>query len=350
MSAIPLERHSGSIPFVSVHNMLRVLRKIGVETFVTELASVIEEDYARWECFDKSPRHAVHCPEGVVELMPASDSSQYAFKYVNGHPLNTKRGLQTVCAFGLLADIETGYPILLSEMTLLTALRTASMSALAAKHLAPRDAAAMALIGNGAQSEFQALAFRGVLGVQRLKLFDVDITATHKCFENLWRLGFEVEMCGSACEAIEGVDIITTATADKKNATILSENMVGPGQYVNAVGGDCPGKTELDTKLLRKSDLYVEYEPQTRIEGDIQQLSQDHPVTELWRVIAGQIAAPRDKRRTTIFDSVGFAIQDLSALRYLYSKTIDGDFVEMIGLIPDPDDPRDLFGMIEKAA
>ena len=68
--------------------------------------------------------------------MPTADDALYAFKYVNGHPKNTREGLQTVTAFGLLADVATGYPVLLSEMTLLTALRTAAMSSLAAKYLA----------------------------------------------------------------------------------------------------------------------------------------------------------------------------------------------------------------------
>ncbi len=117
---------------------------------------------------------ASHSQEGVIELMPTSDGTLYGFKYVNGHPKNTRDGRQTVTAFGVLSDVGNGYPMLLSEMTILTALRTAATSAVAAKHLARADARSMAIIGNGAQSEFQARAFKAILGVDHLRLYDID--------------------------------------------------------------------------------------------------------------------------------------------------------------------------------
>jgi len=145
------------VPFVSVDNMMKLVLHLGPERVMTDLATYIEADFRRWESFDKTPRVASHSAVGVIELMPTSDGEMYGFKYVNGHPKNTREGLQTVTAFGLLAEVNTGYPILLTEMTILTALRTAAMSALAAKHLAPEGATTMAMIGNGAQAEFQAL-------------------------------------------------------------------------------------------------------------------------------------------------------------------------------------------------
>ena len=150
------------VPFVSVDNMMRLVLQIGPEEMMRAIADYIEADFRRWEHFDKTPRVASHSDVGVIELMPTSDGELYGFKYVNGHPKNTRAGLQTVTAFGLLAEVDTGYPVLLTEMTILTALRTAAMSALAAKHLAPAGATTMALIGNGAQAEFQALAFKAI--------------------------------------------------------------------------------------------------------------------------------------------------------------------------------------------
>jgi ornithine cyclodeaminase len=229
------------VPFVSVENMMDLVLATGVETFLTELASYIEADFRRWQSFDKTPRIASHSTDGVIELMPTSDGVLYGFKYVNGHPKNTRSGRQTVTAFGVLSDVESGYPLLLSEMTILTALRTAATSAIAAKYLARKDARTMALIGNGAQSEFQAVAFKALLGVDRLRLYDLDPSASERCAKNLAPLGLEITVCRSAEEAVEGADIITTATADKQNATILTDNMIGPGVHINAVGGDCPG-------------------------------------------------------------------------------------------------------------
>ncbi len=338
------------VPFVSVENMMRLVLHVGIEEMLLGLAAEIEADFARWPLFDKTPRVASHSDVGVIELMPTSDGETYGFKYVNGHPSNTKQGLQTVTAFGLLADVATGYPLMLSEMTILTALRTAATSAMAAKWLAPKGAAVMAMIGNGAQAEFQAVAFKAICGVTEVRLYDLDPAATEKCARNLAGRGLTVVPCKSAEEAIMGARIVTTCTADKQYATILTDNMIGSGVHINAVGGDCPGKTELHRDILMRSGIFVEYPPQTRIEGEIQQLDPDHPVTELWQVITGAVPGRQDARQITLFDSVGFAIEDFSALRYVHSRLKGTSFFQDLDMIADPDDPRDLFGMLLRAA
>lgn len=337
------------VPFVSVENMMRLIHSIGIEEVLTGIAGYIEEDFRRWELFDKTPRVASHSDEGVIELMPTSDGEVYGFKYVNGHPKNTRDGLQTVTAFGLLADVHSGYPVLLSEMTVLTALRTAATSALVARYLAPKGADTMALIGNGAQSEFQALAMRAVCGVTKLRLYDIDPEATKKAMRNLGAMGFDLTACASAQEAIEGAQIVTTCTADKQYATILTDNMVGAGIHINAIGGDCPGKTELHKDILSRADVFVEYPPQTRIEGEIQQMPADFPVTEMWQVITGAAAGRTNERQITLFDGVGFATEDFSALRYVRDQLEGTGLYQQLDLLADPDDPRDLFGMLQRA-
>ena len=337
------------VPFVSVDNMMRLVHHIGIETFLSDLAAEIERDFARWELFDKTPRVGSHSDVGVIELMPTSDGEHYAFKYVNGHPKNMKEGLQTVTAFGVLADVYSGYPLLFSEMTILTALRTGAMSAVATRHLAPKGAKSMAMIGNGAQSEFQCLAIKAVCGIEDIRLYDIDAAATEKCMRNLEGLGFSITPCTTPEEAIEGVDVITVATADKDMQTILTDNMVGSGVHINAIGGDCPGKTELHRDIVARSSIFVEYPPQTRVEGEIQQMPPDHPVTELWQVITGAATGRQSAHEVTLFDGVGFAIEDFSALRYVHNKIKDTPFYIDFDLIADPDDPRDLFGMIKRA-
>jgi ornithine cyclodeaminase len=338
------------IPFVSVDHMMRLVHHVGLERMLVELAEAIGRDFARWESFDKRERIPAHSAEGVIELMPTTDGEVYGFKYVNGHPVNSRSGLQTVTAFGLLADMRTGYPVMLSEMTLLTALRTAAMSALAARHLAPREARVMAVIGNGAQSEFQSVAFKAICGIEEVRLWDLDPAATAKAARNLAGRGLRVVPCATAEEAILGAQIVTTVTADKRLATILTDNMIGPGVHINAVGGDSPGKTELAREILLRSDIFVEYPPQTRIEGEIQQLAPDHPVTELWEVIAGRKAGRRSRDAITLFDSVGFAVEDFSALVYVRGKAMETGLHTMLDMVADPDDPRDLFGMLMRAA
>ncbi|MDA8586960.1 ornithine cyclodeaminase [Rhodobacteraceae bacterium] len=340
--------NTNTVPFVSVENMMRLALEIGVEEAIAGIADCIEEDFRRWPLFDKTPRVASHSAEGVIELMPTSDGIDYGFKYVNGHPQNTKEGLQTVVAFGLLSSVETGYPVLLTEMTILTALRTAAMSGVATKYLAPKNAKCLAMIGNGAQSEFQALGLKRICGIDTVRLYDTDKEATAKCARNLVNSGLKVVSCQSAEEAMTGADIITTCTADKKNATILTDNMIGPGVHINGIGGDCPGKTELHRDILLRSDVFVEYPPQTRVEGEIQQLPADHPVTELWEVITGAKSGRTRDEQITLFDGVGFAIEDFSALRWLRDQIAGSKRYVLLDVIADPDDPRDLFGMVQR--
>ncbi|QIG49866.1 ornithine cyclodeaminase [Nordella sp. HKS 07] len=337
------------VPFVSVENMMRLVHQIGVETVLKELAFYIEEDFRRWELFDKTPRVASHSRDGVIELMPTSDGEVYGFKYVNGHPKNAKEGLQTVTALGLLAEVATGYPVLLTEMTLLTALRTAATSAMVARHLAPEETRTMALIGKGAQAEFQAIAMRAICGIEVVRHYDIDPAATRKAERNLAPLGLAITACRSAEEAIEGAGIITTCTADKQYATILTDNMIGAGVHINAIGGDCPGKTEIHPDILKRADVFVEYPQQTRIEGDIQQMPADFPVTEIWEVIVGKAKGRVSQHQLTLFDGVGFAIEDFSALRYVRDRLEGTDCAELLDMIADPDDPRDLFGMLQRA-
>ncbi|MDR1828274.1 MAG: ornithine cyclodeaminase [Methylobacteriaceae bacterium] len=334
------------VPFVSVDSMMRLVLHFGVERVLADLAGYIEEDFRRWESFEKTSRLASHSPDGVIELMPTCDGRQYSFKYVNGYPKNTRNGLQTVAAFGVLSDVDCGYPLMLSEMTILTALRTGATSALAGRYLAPAGAKTMAIIGNGAQSEFQALGFKALTGIDTVRLYDIDPVATEKCLRNLAGMGLTLVACRSAEEAVEGAEIITTVTADKNCNTILTDNLVGQGVHINAVGGDCPGKTELHRDILLKSDIFVEYPEQTRIEGEIQQLPKDYPVKELWRVIAGLEPGRSNRRQITLFDSVGFAIEDFSALRFVYDRLQETRMFEELDLLADRDEPRDLFGML----
>ena len=339
------------IDYIGVSDILRLVHQMGTGIFIERLAGEIESDYRRWAEFEKSARLASHSAGGVIELMPTSDGRLYSFKYVNGHPKNTAAGLLTVTAFGVLADVATGYPLLLSELTVSTALRTAAMSALAARHLARTNSRVMALIGNGAQSEFQAVGFHRMLGIREVRLFDTDAKATAKLDRNLRAMpeldGLHVVRARSVADACRGADIVTTVTADKSNAVILTPPMIAPGMHLNAVGGDCPGKTELHADVLRMPNVrvFVEYEPQSRIEGEIQQMGGDYPVTEFAEFITGALPGRSDSTEVTVFDSVGFALEDYSVLRFLHGllKAERGGG-RQIDLIPDLDDPKDLYG------
>jgi ornithine cyclodeaminase len=157
-------------------------------------------------------------------------------------------------------------------------------------------------------------------------------------------------VCEDVADALEGADIVTTVTADKRQATILTPEMIQPGMHLNAVGGDCPGKTELHPGVLAGASVFVEYEPQSRIEGDVQQMPADFAVTELWRVLTGQAPGRRSAAEVTVFDSVGFALEDYAALRLMGELAAGLGLGEHIDLVPTLDDPRDLFSELRMPA
>ena len=327
----------------------------GPERLIAELTEAMDRAFRRWPELETRPRLASHSRDGVIELMPAADAATFGFKLVNGHPANPVRGYQTVTAVGMLVDVHNGYPVFVAEMTILTALRTAATSALAARHLAPRGGRVHAMIGCGAQAEFQALALRAECGLDRLRVYDVDPAAAAKLARNATALGFDVAVCDGPGEAARGAAVVTTCTADKRYATVLPDAAVVAGQHLNAVGGDCPGKTELDPATLERADLVVvEHEEQTRVEGEIQNLPAAFPVTELWRVVRGERRGRRHDGELTVFDSVGFAVEDLATLLFVADAvgargTSPSPLLRWLDLIAAPADPKDLFSLVTAA-
>lgn len=340
-----------TVPYLDVAATARWVARRGPEAAIAALTDALERDFARWPELDKRPRIASHSAEGVIELMPTSDAETYGFKLVNGHPLNPANGFQTVTAIGMLADVGNGYPTFLAEMTLLTALRTAATSALAARYLAPAESRTLALIGCGSQAEFQALGMRAELGIETLRVFDVDRDAMEKLAKHAKALGFDVVLAEDAADAVRGADVITTCTADKQNATVLQDADVTGGVLINAIGGDCPGKTELDPATVARASVFVELPEQTRIEGEIQRQAADFPVTELWQVVTGAAQGRRSQDELVIWDSVGFAVEDWTTLKFVL-EDVTANAPELLGhldLIADPEDPKDLYSLVAQS-
>jgi ornithine cyclodeaminase len=340
-----------TVPYLDVAATARWVARRGPEAAIAALTDALERDFARWPELDKRPRIASHSKEGVIELMPTSDAETYGFKLVNGHPLNPSLGFQTVTAIGMLADVRNGYPTFLAEMTLLTALRTAATSALAARYLAPAESRTLALIGCGSQAEFQALGMRAELGIETLRVFDVDRDAMDKLARHAKALGFDVVLADDAADAVRGADVITTCTADKQNATVLQDADVRGGVFINAIGGDCPGKTELDPAIVSRASVFVELPEQTRIEGEIQRQAPDFPVTELWQVVTGAAQGRRNQDELVVWDSVGFAVEDWTALRFVLDDVTANapELLQHLDLIAEPADPKDLFSLVAEA-
>ncbi|PJD91366.1 MAG: ornithine cyclodeaminase [Legionella sp.] len=328
-----------------------MVSKIGLNQFYLRLCDNLTHDFSQWEHFQKSPRHAVYVPNGVMELMPICNDELYSFKYVNGHPLNPLNNKLNVVAFGMLAEVATGYPLMISSMTLLTALRTAATSALASKYMAKQNSKRVAIIGCGAQSEFQILAHHALFDLSEVRYFDPDASAMQRFACHLKDESFELMPMQDVRSAIEGADIIITATAAKGKQKILERAWLKPGQHISGIGGDSPGKTELDPDILKHANVVIEYFPQTHHEGEIQNLgeqAQDHVYAELWEIISGKKPGRSNDQDISVFDSVGFALEDFSILRLCYELSQEYSLGKRISLIPnDIADCKNLFGLLQ---
>ncbi len=112
------------------------------------------------------------------------------------------------------------------------------------------------------------------------------------------------------------------------------------------MGGDCPGKTELDVSLLQQSKIVVEYVPQSLIEGESQQCPSDSVYAELWELVCEKKPGRLNAQEITLFDSVGFALEDFSILRVVYALAEDCQLGMDLALIPKLDDPKNLYALI----
>ncbi len=336
---------------ITVQDLAKIVKTHGFDNFQKDLIQYLKEDFVRWSEFDKSPRYAAHVPGGVLELMPTADKKYFSYKCVNGHPANPFEGKQTVVATGQLSEIKYGYPILLSEMTTLTGLRTAATSVMASDYLSRKDSKTLALIGTGAQSEFQARTLKLVRPIQTIRYFDTDPLAMDKFAQNMKSHGFELIRCESAEEACNGADIITVCTACKNHVVVIDNEWVKSGVHINGLGGDCPGKTELDYKILFRGKVIVEYTEQSMVEGDIQQLSPEEVKqvlhAELWEVINGSKKGRETAEEITIFDSVGFAVEDFSALRLTHDLAHKYGIGHDVDMVPPITDPKNLISVLD---
>ena len=338
---------------ITITDLKKILSEHSMDAFFKDLFNKLKEDFSRWEAFDKRPRMVNDYGHGVLELMPIADDKQYGFKFINGHPINVKHGKISIVSFGALARVSDGFPILISEFTILTALRTAAMTALVSSYFARKDAETLAIIGTGAQAEFLVLAHKALFPLKNVHFFDIDPLAEARFAKNLEAEPFGLIKANSAQEALKDADIVLTATANRSRQEILKAEWLKPGLHIAALGGDCPGKTELNREVLEKMDkIVVEYLPQSYIEGEIQVYSEDELKNkihaELWEVFTGKKSSRENDQEITLFDSVGFALEDFSTLRLIDELSSKYNIAQELDMIPtDLSDPRNLFGLVQ---
>ncbi|MCU7843231.1 MAG: ornithine cyclodeaminase [Candidatus Thiodiazotropha sp. (ex Monitilora ramsayi)] len=331
---------------LSVKDIRRLIQQYGLQPFLNALTERMANDFSRWNDFKKSPRHATHYENGVLELMPCSDQTYYSFKYINGHPGNVALGLPSIVSVGMLVEVATGMPVLISEMGIMTALRTAAATALGTRHLARRESHRVGIIGCGAQAEFQLLAIANELPIDRVNYLDIDAGAMTKFSANLKHQDWSMHQARDMDDLLADIDLLVTATAARKRAVLFQTEQISPGMHIHAIGGDCPGKTELPPDLISKATVVVEYLPQTRHEGEMQNSPTDIKVVELHQLINGEHPGRTSAEEITLFDAVGFALEDFSGIMLLHELAQKYEIGESIDMLAIPPDPKDLYGFL----
>ncbi|MBI2627669.1 ornithine cyclodeaminase [Candidatus Nomurabacteria bacterium] len=336
---------------LTVESLAELVKHHRIENYLIDLMKVLKLDFSRWQEFNKIPRPSMQVLGGVLELMPICDGVYYTFKYVNCHPKNPEKNLMTVVATGQLSRIDTGYPLMFSEMTLLTALRTAATTALATDLMARKNSQVLTIIGTGAQSEFLVKAICLVRDITEVRYSDIDSLAIDKFEKNLKNNSFELVRCESNEEAVKGADIITTCTACKAHVDVLKNSWVKDGVHINALGGDTVGKTELEFSILSRSKIVVEYFDQCIVEGEIQRFSREEGrkkvYAELHELFTGAKSGRKNELEITLYDSVGVALEDYSVLKLTYELAKHYKLGQELNLTPTLTNPKNLISVLE---
>lgn len=336
----------GMVPFVSVAVMLKIIQKIGLEQLLLDLAACIERDLLNRGAFDLFSSDNLEGAAGINQLQPNCKSYSHSFTYLNGCPRKSQGSGSSNTSLGVLSEASSGHPILFTEMTLLSTLRTAATSALVARYLAPPQANTMAILGDSDQCEFQALAFKRICGIKTVNVFSPDPYANDRIIKNLTQSGLTVVSCATLEAAIKGAGVVTTCATNGENSIEINNEMLAAGVHINNVSDS---NAKFDTALLSRANVFVEYAQQARVEGVLQVLKPEHPASEIWQMMTGNISGRVDENQITFFDGIGFVIEDFAALRYLNMQLERTGFFVTREMNKKLAETQDLFGLVSQA-
>jgi thiomorpholine-carboxylate dehydrogenase len=245
--------------------------------------------------------------EGFFGVMPAVSDNVMGVKLVTFYPNNAARGLPTHLAMIQLFAPDTGEALALIDGRLITEMRTAAVSAAATKVLAAPDAKVLAILGSGVQARAH------VEVLTRVRAFE-EIRVWGRTRAHAERFAGEVGARAMAAEdAVRGADVVVTATAATE--PILTGAWLKPGAHVNAIGWRGHTSRELDDTAMANVVVVESREAAHDQCGDVI-LSGAEIYAELGEILAGD--KPARAEQTTVFDSVGIAVEDIAAARLVY--------------------------------
>jgi alanine dehydrogenase len=272
----------------------------------------------------------------VVLTMVNRHQGEHEIKsgYVEGYSIGTKvvtfyshnrerYGLPALSGIIVLNDLDDGRPLAVLDGAYITASRTGAAGAVAAKYLARKDSRKVGVIGAGTQGRYQVAALTEVLSIDSVKVYDAVPRSAEKYVEEMqgqYRL--EVQKAESPMQALQGADIIITATPSTQ--PIVHDAWVREGVHISAIGADSPGKQELDPEIVARSKVVVDSAAQCIERGEIQTairlglLKREQIYAELSEIVLGRKSGRIDTREITLFDATGIAVQDITTAYTVY--------------------------------
>ena len=275
-------------------------------------------------------RNVLRLPDGksAFAVMPAylGPAKAVGAKVITVFPDNHGTEFDSHQGAVLLFEAERGRLAAVMDASSITAIRTAAVSGLATRLLARDDAMDLAILGSGVQARTHLEAICAVRAVSRARVWSRNADAVRAFAEReARRLGVAVEPARSAREAVDGADIVCTATSSRE--PVLAGEWLAEGAHVNAVGASLPFARELDTAAVARGRLYVDRRESALNEaGDFLipkregAIGDDHIVGEVGELLLGRVTGRRSRREITIFKSLGLAVEDVAAAAFLYER------------------------------
>ena len=251
-------------------------------------------------------------PGGFLGLMPALTPEGLGLKAVTFYPSNAEHGIPTHMATIFLVDPRTGRPLAIMDGRLITEMRTAAVSAAATKLLAVPDSKILAILGSGVQARSHVEALRLVRRFEEVRVWSPTKAHARQLAEEIGGTAVSAE------EAVRGADVVVTVTNSK--TPVLKGSWLKPGCHVNAIGACRPDWRELDDEAMANTVFVDSREGALKESGDLI-LSRAKIYTELGKALIGKILSHADE--TTIFKSLGMAVEDIAAATLVYRSVTE---------------------------
>jgi thiomorpholine-carboxylate dehydrogenase len=288
----------------------KVRRLLRIDDLIGAMRKVLAEFSAgKWQ---QPVRGVLAQHDGFFGVMPASGESM-GIKMVTFYPNNAGTPLPTHMAVIALFDPQTGAPLALMDGRYITEMRTAAVSAVTTDALAPKDAKVLALLGAGVQAHAHLEVLPHVRRFEEIRVWNHHPEKAERFAEETGAKAMELEA------AIRGADVVVTATSSRE--PILNGEWLKAGAHVNAVGASRPDWRELDDAAMRNVVIVDSYEGARKEAGDVI-LSGATPFAELGEILNGTKRV--EPGATTVFKSLGMAVEDVAAARLVYDASRNG--------------------------